>query len=69
VVDGIGVDDEREFENVLAVVVVDGLLVVGDVDVDLSSRVQWIALTRPAKVVIDAVASVFHAHSRVDPCH
>jgi hypothetical protein len=39
VVDGIGVDDEREFENVLVVVVVDGLLVVGDVDVDLLSRV------------------------------
>jgi hypothetical protein len=39
VVDGVGVDYERQFENVLAVVVVDGLLVVGDVDVDLSSCV------------------------------
>jgi hypothetical protein len=26
-------------------------------------------LTWPAKVVIDVVASVFHVHSRVDPCH
>jgi hypothetical protein len=49
VVDDVDIDDEREFENVLAVVVVDGLLVVGDVDVDLSSRVQRIALTWPAK--------------------
>jgi hypothetical protein len=69
VVDGIGINDEREFENVLVIVVVDGLLVVGDVDIDLSSPVQRITLTWPAEVVIDAVANIFHVHSPVDPCH
>jgi hypothetical protein len=69
VVHGVGIDDEREFEKFLAVVVVDGLLVVGDVDVDLSSCVQRITLTWLAEVVIDEVANIFHVHSWVDPCH
>ena len=56
--------DERDVEVVLAFVVVDAVLIVGDVDADLPSLVQRIASSWPAEVLGDAVAGVLRVRCR-----
>jgi hypothetical protein len=64
----VGVVSERDGKVVLAFIVIDGVPVVVDLDVDLVTFVQWVVSDWPAEVLGHAVVGVLWVDCRFDPC-